>query len=431
MDENSDPNSSDSASKQKKKPVGRPRKLHRTQDTEPVLEVAVQAVASHLTEHTNLANPLLSLRIPNRLLLQWHTEIQSSSVRSHYIDCVNKCVAGGAVLLCPESERLERVLKARASVVHSQVAKAKGSRSRELRLNSSSLVVVDKCDVVAVALRLEKETSVLKEKVAEANVRVEDALKSVDEVHEEFATQCATYLETIDKQAEELKEKRKDFCNKGRAFDDVGERQKRRKLSDFNDAAKKALWFAESFGFKLQSLEIESQSGSVMKLPLCTEPSQPQEDQLGSVDDTRATLYLLDKFAVSDEFYHELSMSHKDLPRSYKVKELRSELSKAVTIDRLGECFYGAHRPFEDLLALCLSREVDVSMSMHLNLSFQGVVSNTGIYRSKPTVSEGNSPRTRFVYVAINPGQLCYNLCYISSRLCSNVPDSSTALPWL
>jgi len=85
------------------------------------------------------------------------------------------------------------------------VAKAKGSRSREVRLNSSSVVVVDKCDVVAATLFENLKTSVLKEKVAEANVKV-DALKSVDEIHEEFATQCATYLDTIEKQAEELKE---------------------------------------------------------------------------------------------------------------------------------------------------------------------------------------------------------------------------------
>ena len=78
------------------------------------------------------------------------------------------------------------------------MAKAKGSRSREVRLNSSCVVVVDRSDVVAVA-SLEKETIVLKEKVAEANTKIEDALKSVDEVHQEFATQCATYLETIEK----------------------------------------------------------------------------------------------------------------------------------------------------------------------------------------------------------------------------------------
>ena len=60
--------------------------------------------------------------------------------------------------------------------------------------------------MVAVA-SLEKETIELKEKVAEANTKIKDALKSVDEVHQEFATQCATYLETIEKQADELKVK--------------------------------------------------------------------------------------------------------------------------------------------------------------------------------------------------------------------------------
>ena len=190
------------------------------------------------------------------------------------------------------------------------MAKAKGSRSREVRLNSSCVVVVDRSDVVAVA-SLEKETSVLEEKVAEVNAKFEDALKSVDEVHQEFATQCATYLETIDKQAEELKVKEKNFLNKGKVFDEVGEGKKRRKLRDFGDSTKKAL-----VCLKLKSIEVESQSGSVVTLPLCTEP-QPQEDHPSSPDDsevTRATLYLLDKFAVSNEFYHELSMSYKDLP---------------------------------------------------------------------------------------------------------------------
>ena len=135
-----------------------------SQDTKPALKVAVQAVASHLRKNRSLSDPVLSLQIPNQLLLQWRSEIQSSSVRLSYISHVNESVAGGAVLLRHESERLERVLRARASTVHSQVAKAKGSRSREVRLNSSCVVVVDRSDVVAVA-SLEKETIELKEKL--------------------------------------------------------------------------------------------------------------------------------------------------------------------------------------------------------------------------------------------------------------------------
>ena len=36
-----------------------------------------------------------------------------------------------------------------------------------------------------------------------------------------------------------------------------------------------------------------------------------------------------------------------------------------------------------------------------------------GIYGSKPTRVRGRSPRTRAVYVAINPWQPCYNYLYI------------------
>ena len=41
------------------------------------------------------------------------------------------------------------------------------------------------------------------------------------------------------------------------------------------------------------------------------------------------------------------------------------------------------------------------------------IVQLSGIYGSKRTESEGDSPRTRFVYAAINPCQLYYK-CYIS-----------------
>ena len=82
MDENGDPNSfASSDSKQtENKPVGRPRKLRHSnsEDTEPALKVAVQAVASHLAKSTSLSNPVLSLQIPNRLLLQWRSEILPS-----------------------------------------------------------------------------------------------------------------------------------------------------------------------------------------------------------------------------------------------------------------------------------------------------------------------------------------------------------------
>jgi hypothetical protein len=50
-------------------------------------------------------------------------------------------------------------------------------------------------------------------------------------------------------------------------------------------------------------------------------------------------LFLLDKFCVGDEVYHELSVLSEDLPRSYLIKQKRSALNKTYHIERTcGQC---------------------------------------------------------------------------------------------
>ena len=41
-------------------------------------------------------------------------------------------------------------------------------------------------------------------------------------------------------------------------------------------------------------------------------------------------LYLMDRFNVSDKFYHELSMLQPTIPRSHRIKCVRSELNQSL-----------------------------------------------------------------------------------------------------
>ena len=66
-------------------------------------------------------------------------------------------------------------------------------------------------------------------------------------------------------------------------------------------------------------------------------------------------LYLLDKFGVSDSFYHQLSMIFPDLPRSYGIKKARIELNRSMTLNRI-DGFEGAYRPFEEILCEQISK---------------------------------------------------------------------------
>lgn len=59
-------------------------------------------------------------------------------------------------------------------------------------------------------------------------------------------------------------------------------------------------------------------------------------------------MFLLDKFCVRDEVYHELTMVFEGMPKSYIVKQLRSNLNETTHIERTPGKFPGAHKFFSN-----------------------------------------------------------------------------------
>ena len=92
-------------------------------------------------------------------------------------------------------------------------------------------------------------------------------------------------------------------------------KKKKGKLAQFKRAANAALWFGESFGLVPKQLTVctsMSMSNEVINIPLGKSPEPPTDRSVQparEVDEFCAmqTLYLLDKFGVSDEFYHKLT----------------------------------------------------------------------------------------------------------------------------
>ena len=95
-----------------------------------------------------------------------------------------------------------------------------------------------------------------------------------------------------------------------------------RKLRELKTKAERALWFAETFGLKLTSMEFQDDSGKTHSI---TYQGQGQgtksfkelskEDQ----DKIKEIVYLTDKFCIGEAAYHELTLasSGDGLPRSY------------------------------------------------------------------------------------------------------------------
>lgn len=98
----------------------------------------------------------------------------------------------------------------------------------------------------------------------------------------------------------------------------VGVRQKQRKLSQIKTYASSTLEpCMESYGLTPTTLTAHSSSGVPVTIPLnnsLTIPSSSTENPSTSsnVSEAACTLYLLDHFGVSDQFYHELAQVQTD-----------------------------------------------------------------------------------------------------------------------
>ena len=115
-------------------------------------------------------------------------------------------------------------------------------------------------------------------------------------------------------------ENRELMANSGKHIEDVSHRQKRRKLAKFRESAMKALWFAETFGLEIESITAKTASSDKeLLIPLHSECGNHPSTAPSSSPSTSKALaernsqsnvmqtYLLERFGVSDEFYHELT----------------------------------------------------------------------------------------------------------------------------
>ena len=145
---------------------------------------------------------------------------------------------------------------------------------------------------------------------------LQPVLQQVEDLREELATvtmELSLQQDKVDDmktRMNELLKERDTFINFGQSLEHVGVRQQRRKLSHFRDATDAALWFAESIGLVPESLTVHTvQSHDQITIPLSQGPAVEVNSPVREVDEFVALqmLYLLDRFGVSDECYHEIT----------------------------------------------------------------------------------------------------------------------------
>lgn len=86
-------------------------------------------------------------------------------------------------------------------------------------------------------------------------------------------------------------------------------------------------------------IKLQDDNGASYSLDYKTPPAGVSDLSQDNQSNLEKVLFLPDIFCVGDEVYHELSVFSEDLPRSYLIKQLKSDLNKKYYIERtLGHC---------------------------------------------------------------------------------------------
>ena len=199
------------------------------------------------------------------------------------------------------------------------------------------------------------------DKAEHASQLVEEWRRKYSHLEEEKNSLVQEVVQALSKEDQELEYLNKELsdyiekainleklsCVNGKPFNCLGQRQKVRRIKELKEKADVVLWFLETYGLKLSSLKVkEMESSDTYTLDFPSDNTVKDEETIEQV------LFLLDTFCASDELYREFTLAYDDLPRSYLVKQKRSELNKLSNIEKVPGQFHECKSHFQKHLKI-------------------------------------------------------------------------------
>ena len=113
-------------------------------------------------------------------------------------------------------------------------------------------------------------------------------------------------------------------------FKEIDRSNQRKLLKQIKSRAERALWFMKAFGLEIESIRVCDGKGQSHSM------NYKDRDQISSEEKEKlkTVLHLLDRFYISHDFYHELTLISDNLPKSYLIKQLRSDMNTLCHIQR-------------------------------------------------------------------------------------------------
>ncbi|XP_066016033.1 uncharacterized protein [Pocillopora verrucosa] len=350
----------------------------------PSLNYAAKAVTK---------NVIVAVDIPYPLIKAWHEFLglqkkvrktaavasqpnQSASTSSDlspaavqeytYVDLFEYCIPHHTFAITADEQirkEVNNTLAKIAGMVQNLYAKAKGGSKRE-ELNSKvrRFHIFEGQTLSVTCLR--EETEAIRDELEEWKQNYQHLEAESKQLFAEMylaIQEKEQSLSNLQSKNEELQHYFEKIENSDKTYvgKDISEvKKKSRTLKEFMCRAKTALWFAKSFGLELESMTMNEQKTGISHTVMAEDQMSNYNGNSNAFDSlseeekskVEKVLFLLDKFCVGDNFYHELTMVVDGLPKSYLVKQRRSQLNDICHITSTPGETEGAQTSFTDLL---------------------------------------------------------------------------------
>lgn len=278
----------------------------------------------------------------------------TDSGKLSYCDLFESCIPCGAFSLVTDvkvRQDIEDSLRKRVLAVRDAYKRTKGRKRLQLDDERKGFHVFE--EYITSVENINEENKLLQDEILEWRKRYspleQELEKLYNEMNEELRKkeveiqqqkECNQQLLLYVKQLEKVVNDG-NLPYKGKNVSDVS--NKSRTLKSYLSRAQTALWFSKSFGLEVESVLVREISTNIEhKITVPTANGQSSSNLDGNQYENLSekekanvdrTLFLMDKFAVGDNFIHELSMSPgSNLPRSYLIKQKRDDLNKLCSI---------------------------------------------------------------------------------------------------
>ena len=233
------------------------------------LEVTVESICTGSNRPKECDDVVCCIRVPNCLLQSWW---RTATHDTSYIKLVNDNIRGKTITLDTNCERLETHLHRRASEVARRSAKTKPSRARQQYLAKSTTFDVRQGETLQASLLLE-ELEMVNEDIEDWIERCEGSREIIALLREQLASATTSSTSDTSTSSSSLAPASTTsgiLCqlrNTGRPLHQVGERQRRRKVSELKKSVQYVLSsFVDSFGLTLENVTMSDSAGSPLAL---------------------------------------------------------------------------------------------------------------------------------------------------------------------